>query len=242
MLSVIKKELRTYLYSPMMYVIASAFVFIFAIFMLTIVMNPYGPMKFSYGELLYSFAFWLAFLIPVLTMRIFAEERKNGTDVLLMTSPLGVGEIVIGKFLASLTVYTLMMVITFVFPLIISIKGDLNLIQTVTSYLGLFLIGAVCVAFGLLTSAFAENQIIAAILGFVGIISIWILENIKSIFMTVLYGIIYKFAMWISLFDRFNSFRMGLINLKDIVFFISIVGMFIALTMIVIEKRRWSQG
>lgn len=242
MLSIIKKELRTYLYSPLSYVIGATFVFIMAIFMLTIVMNPYGPMKFSYGELLYSFAFWLAFLIPILTMRVFAEERKNGTDVLLVTSPVGVGEIVIGKYLASLIVYTIMIVLTFIFPILISVKGELNLMQTISSYVGLYLVGAACIALGILTSAFAENQIIAAILGFVVIISIWILENIKTMFMTVLYGIIYKFSLWISLFDRFNSFRLGMVNLSDLIFFVSIAGMFLALTMLVIEKRRWSQG
>ncbi len=239
MLTVLKRELHAYFFSPLAYVVSAIFIAIFSMRFVQVIMNP---MNFFYGYFLYYFAFWLAFIIPVLTMRTFAEERKSGTEVLLMTSPLNVIDIVIGKFLAAFIVFLAMTALTLIFPIVIAVSGKLVLIQTISSYAGFILIGAAFTAFGVFASSLTENQIIAAVIGIVGIFMIWLVDNIKEGFRTLLGGIVYRFADWISLFDRFDPFRMGLIELKDIVFFFSLVGVLIALTMIIIEKRRWSQG
>lgn len=238
MLSVYKRELRTYFYSPLAYVLSGIYVFIFSLFFLQYIMSQSGPAQFLFGGLLYFLGFWLAMLLPILTMRTFAEERKTGTEVLLMTSPVSVAGIVIGKYLAALTVFLAMTALTLIYPIIISVAGDLNIITAVSSYIGYILMGAAFVAFGVFTSSITENQIIAGVLGVVGLFLIWLIDNIKGLFS----GIPLMFINWLSLFERFKQFVQGIFNLKDLVFFTSFIGVLIALTMIVIEKRRWSQG
>ncbi|HHV30253.1 ABC transporter permease subunit [Acetivibrio mesophilus] len=240
MLSVYKKELRTYFYSPLAYVLSGIFVLVFGIYFLTQTMSKAGQgiAQIVFGGQLFFASFWLVMLIPILTMRVFAEERKNGTEVLLMTSPISVPQIVIGKFLAAFTVFLTMTALTAIFPIIISISGDLVISNTLSSYLGFVLLGASFVAFGLFTSSITESQIIAAVLGTVTLFFILLIDQLK----TLVSGIFLKIINQLSLYEHYKQFVQSVISLKDIVFFVSLTGMFLVLVMIVIEKRRWSQG
>ncbi|MFZ5989383.1 MAG: ABC transporter permease subunit [Bacillota bacterium] len=242
MLSVYKRELRTYFYSPLAYVLSGIYMFVFSIFFLNDIMSPQGSTQFLFGARLYFMSFWLVMLIPILTMRIFAEERKSGTEVLLMTSPVNVGGIVIGKYLAALTVFLTMTALTVIYPIVVSFTGNINVITAVSSYIGYILIGASFVAFGLFTSSITENQIIAAVLGTVGLFFILLIDSIKFLFKEILNGLLFQFIERLSLYERFKQFVQGIFNLKDFIFFLSVTGVLIALAMIVIEKRRWSQG
>lgn len=240
MLSVYKKELRTYFYSPLAYVLSGIFVLVFGIYFLTQTMSKAGQgiAQIVFGGQLFFASFWLVMLIPILTMGVFAEERKNGTEVLLMTSPISVPQIVIGKFLAAFTVFLTMTALTAIFPIIISISGDLVISNTLSSYLGFVLLGASFVAFGLFTSSITESQIIAAVLGTVTLFFILLIDQLK----TLVSGIFLKIINQLSLYEHYKQFVQSVISLKDIVFFVSLTGMFLVLVMIVIEKRRWSQG
>ncbi|GAE87377.1 ABC transporter permease subunit [Acetivibrio straminisolvens] len=240
MLSIYKKELKTYFYSPLAYVLSGIFVLVFGIYFLSQTMPKvgHGIAQIVFGGHLFFASFWLVMLIPILTMRVFAEERKNGTEVLLMTSPVSVPQIVIGKFLAAFTVFLTMTALTAIFPIIISINGELIISNALSSYLGFILLGASFVAFGLFTSSITESQIIAAVLGTVTLFFILLIDQLKSF----VSGILLEIINQLSLYEHYKQFVQSVISLKDIVFFVSLTGMFLILVIIVIEKRRWSQG
>ena len=238
MFAILKKELHGYFYSPLAYVLFGIMMFISSLLFMSQIMSPQTPGRLVFGYLLYYIAMMLTFIVPILTMRVFAEERKNNTEVLLITSPVNVWKIVLGKYLAALTVFLVMTVLTLVYPLIISVMGKLNMLPAISSYIGFVLIGAVFMAFGIFASAITENQIVAAVIGVISLFSTLLI----NMFLDVLPGKLYEFTKWISVFDRLFELIQGVFNLSNIVFFVSLIALFIALTMIVIEKRRWSQG
>ena len=165
MFSLYKKELRSYFYSPFAYVIAALFMLVFSIDFISGLSNLQGTKyAFSFPNILYTNFFYFIFLIPALTMRTFADERKSGTEVLLITSPLNVFQIVLAKFLAIATVFLMMLLLTLFFPLLTMITGQVMWSSLVCGYLGFFLWGLVCIAIGMMMSSFTESPIIAAIL------------------------------------------------------------------------------
>ena len=135
MLSLLKKEVQSYFYSPLAYCIMGIFIFIFSL----------------------TFVNWIT--------NLQTDERRSGTEVLLMSTPLNVFTIVIGKFLALAFVYFIMMVCTFVFPLITLAYGKVMWSSLICGYIGFFMWGLVCICVGMLVSSFTESQIIAALLG-----------------------------------------------------------------------------
>ncbi|AUG58519.1 MAG TPA: ABC transporter permease [Ruminiclostridium sp.] len=235
MFAIYKKELKAYFYSPLAYVLIGIYMLIFSLFLRGVFTSG---RPFMYGAYLYQYSFLLIFILPTLTMRAFAEEKKSGTDVLLMTSPVSVPGIVLGKYLASLTVFLLMTILTLIYPALIIIYGNLNIMPAISCYIGHILLGAFFVAFGIFTSSLTKSQVIAAVTGIGGLILIWFINQISFLFK----GALLSFANWISFFFRFREFVQGLFSTRDLVFFLSLIGLFLLLTMIVIEKRRWSQG
>ncbi len=238
MWAVYKRELKSYFYSPLAYVLTGIYTLLLSLYFVSPISGAVGPINTLFGYVIYTFSILLALILPLLTMRVLADEKKNGTEVLLMTSPNSVPSIVMGKYLAALTVYMLMIAVTGMYPVIIAITGKLNVASMVTSYIGYALMGAFFVAFGVFTSSLSENSIISAVIGSLGLFLVWIIH----FFMGALTGNALSAAKWISFFERFRKFIYGVISLKDFIFFFSLIGMFLALTMIVVEKKRWSQG
>lgn len=238
MWAVFKRELKSYFYSPLAYVLTGIYTLILSLNFAMPILGASGPTQTRFGVVIYFFSILLAFILPILTMRVFADEKKNGTEVLLMTSPNGVPGIVMGKFFAALSVFMMMAVVTAIYPIVIAVSGELNVASMITSYIGYVLMGAVFVAFGVFTSSLSENSIVSAVIGTLSLFLVWIAHN----FIGNLSGGIFEFVKWISFYGRFASFVDGVIRLKDFVFFFSLVGLFLSLTMIVVEKKRWSQG
>lgn len=243
MFSIYKKELRSYFCSPFAYVIAALFMLIFSITFISGISNLSGyQFKFSFPNIFYNNFFYFIFLIPALTMRTFADERKNGTEILLMTSPVNVFQIVIAKFLAVSTVFLGMMVLTLFFPILTAIIGDVMWSSLICGYLGFFLWGLVCIAIGMLMSSFTESPIIAAILSEGAMIILIFIDNFKN---SGLFKNLPKAAQIIGAFsteERFNGFSQGIFGVADLIFFITAAALFVGLTIISIEKRRWSRG
>ncbi|NLL06510.1 MAG: ABC transporter permease subunit [Clostridiaceae bacterium] len=238
MWAIYKRELKAYFYSPLAYVLTGIYTLALSLNFLLPIYGVVGPVRTLFGVVVYSFSMLLALILPILTMKVFADEKKNGTEVLLMTSPNSVPSIVMGKYLAAFTVYMLMIAVTGMYPIIIAITGKLNVASMLTSYIGYILMGAFFVAFGVFTSSLTENSIVSAVLGSLGLFLVWIVHN----FLDVLTGRALNVAKWISFFERFRKFIYGIIGLRDFIFFFSLIGVFLALTMIVVEKKRWSQG
>lgn len=243
MFSVYKKELQSFFYTPFAYVVTALFLFMFTFIFNGALGNLDKPTHFfSFPDIFYNVIIMFIFLIPILTMRTFADERKFGTEVLLMTSPIGVPQIIVGKYLANLTVFIFMLAGSLFFPIYTAIKGEVVMSQLICAYLGFFLWGAMYIAIGQLVSSFTENSIIAAILGeIVMFVFLFIDDFCMTGFISqypALQSVLYSFAAQ----PRFAYFSQGFIRLSDIVFFVSAIIICLVWNYISIEKRRWKKG
>lgn len=228
------KEVKSYFYSPMAYILIGLFILLSSLFF-----YPYLIYQSAnFNGVLASMGFVLLFIVPVLTMRILAEDRKNGTEVLLITSPVSLTSIVLGKYFASLFVFLVMTAITFIYPIILLAFGGPFTAQLVGGYIGFILLGASFISVGVLASSLTENQVIAAVISFVSLLIMWLIDYIS----TFVGGFISKVLSWFSLLSRYEDFNNGILGLSPVVYYISFIAVFLFLTVRVIEKRRWSQG
>lgn len=223
MWAVIKKEFRGYFLSPIGYVFIGLFLLMFSIFFYTDVVAS-GITNFEY--IFYSGATVLTFIIPILTMRLFAEERKTGTEQLLLTSPLSITSAVLAKFIAA----TLVIVVTELFTLmyfgIICYFGMPDIAKSLVTLLGFLLLAMSYISFGMLASSLTENQIIAGTITIGFFILSWFLPSISEVFSTL------------SLINMFSKFVYGQIDIADTVTFISFTTVCILLTIIVLQRRK----
>ncbi|WP_054743545.1 ABC transporter permease [Cellulosilyticum ruminicola] len=156
----LNKELKSYFTSPIGYVFMCFFLLIFGLYFTAInVFHPNG----NYTYVISSLSNMLLFTVPILTMRLLSEERKNRTDQLLITAPITVTSIVLGKYLAATTLLLITLAITFIHPILLMTLGTIPLGSILCSYLGFFLLGCTLISIGLFISALTENQIVAAI-------------------------------------------------------------------------------
>jgi ABC-2 type transport system permease protein len=179
--------------------------------------------------------FVFIFIVPLFTMRLFAEERKMRTDELLMTLPLEDIHILMGKFFAGLSFLGIVLISTVIFPILLVIYGNPDVGPIFSGYLGVFLVGAAFVSVGLFASFTTENQVVAAIVSFVIFLLLYLINinvpEAESSFKSIL--------MYLSLFDQMDSFAKGLIALPNIVYLVSFCVLGLFLGKIAIEIRRW---
>ncbi|NNG67488.1 ABC transporter permease [Caldanaerobacter subterraneus] len=233
MLEILKKELKSYFFSPAAYVLMGFYLLISGYFFSTFVLSTHYA---ELGPVLGSMVTVFMFVAPILTMRLISEDMKMGTDQLLLTSPVTVFDIVVGKFLSAVFVYLATLVITFIYPLYLKMYSSPDMGPIISGYIGLFLAGIAFISIGIFASSLTENQMIAGSLGFALILVFWIISWLGDVF-TGKAKAIFKS---LSFFDRLNNFQNGIVNLNDIVFFLSVVIFFIFATIRVIDKRRWS--
>lgn len=243
MFSIYKKELQSFFFTPFAYAVSALFMFLFTFMFNNALGNlEKATFQFTFPEIFYNLIFYFIFLIPIITMRTFADERKFGTEVLLMTSPVNVFQIIIGKYLANITVFLFMIAGSLFFPIFTAMHGTVVISQLICAYVGFFFWGAMFIAIGQLVSAFTENSIIAAIIGeIIMFVFIFIDDFSQTQFIAqypTLQSVLYAFAAQ----PRFAYFSQGFMRLSDIVFFISAIIVAIAWNYIVIEKRRWNRG
>lgn len=234
MFTVAKKEISTYFKSPIAYVLIGLFMLMISILFYT----PFSVGSGDFMPVLENMGFFLIFLVPIMTMRILAEDRKNGTEVLLLTSPTSLTKIVVGKFLAMYFVFMVITILSMIYPMIILAFGGLLTVQLVGGYIGFMLLGASFVAIGVFASAVTENQIVAAIISFVALLLMWMADA----FSTEIGGIVGQIMGWLSLLSRYNVFTKGILGLPEIAYLLLFTALFIFLTIRVIERRRWIQG
>jgi ABC-2 type transport system permease protein len=185
-----------------------------------------------------TISFFLIFIVPVVTLRLLTEDRKNGAETLLLTSPTSLQSVICGKYLAAVTVFFAMIAVSWIYPVIqVSFGGRIST-QLIGGYIGFFLLGSAFIAFGLFASSLTENQIIAAIISVAGLLVIQIAESLAS----MIGGVAGKVLEWFSLLSRYRDFTTGIFGIAPIIYFLSFIGLFLFLTMRVIDKRRWSQG
>jgi len=181
--------------------------------------------------------FILSFIIPILTMRLFSEELRQKTDQLLLTSPVSIGSIVVGKYLACLAVFVIALLCTLTWPLVITMYGHPALYTIVGNYAALFFAAAAFIAIGLFISSTTESQIVAAIITFAVYLGLYLTTSLAS---SIDNNVLRYIMNWISVFSRYEHFSIGLFALDDIVYYISLTVIFLFLTDRVLEKKRWA--
>lgn len=233
MLAIFKKEFKMYFYSPIGYI------FIFVFLILASILFVFGALMNNSADLQYLFSninILCLFLVPMLTMRLWADERAKKTDQLLLTAPVKVSDIVIGKFLASFAVFFVTILTTVAFPIILRIFGSPDIGHIIGSYIGLLLIWGAFIAIGLFISSLTESQVIASVITFcamflVYIVYDWISSSIPN-------EAIKKIVEWFSITKRYGDFQVGTLNLTTIIYFLSFVAVFLFLTVQGIERKR----
>lgn len=243
MFAIYKKELQSFFFTPFAYILTALFMLLFTFILDTSIANlDSSLLAFSFTEVFYNVILFFLFLIPIMTMRTFADERKFGTEVLLLTSPVNVTKLVIAKFLANTTVFLFMLAASSLFPIVTAMNGEVVKSQLICGYIGFFCWGLMCISIGMLISSFTENSIIAAIIGEVAMLAVLFVDDFSRTGFISQYpkvqSVLYSFAAQ----PKFSYFSQGLIRMSDIVFFISAVVLFNAWTIISIEKRRWNRG
>ncbi|HKJ86775.1 MAG TPA: ABC transporter permease [Spirochaetia bacterium] len=178
MIAIMSREFRTYFQTPTGYIFMGLFLLVSGFF-------------FTLGNLISGSSYFTSFLqsvlfiyllaIPLLTMRLLSEERRQKTDQLLLTSPITVTDIVLGKFFAAFIVFLLTLLVTVLYAIVVGIFGDLAVWQTVGGYIGFSLLGASFISVGVLISAVSENQVSAAFFTFFALLLIWFLNLVKSV-------------------------------------------------------------
>ncbi len=223
MLAVMKKELKSYFYSPIGYVFIGLFLIMFSIFFYTDVFY-YQSTNFEY--IFYSGATILTFITPVLTMRTISEERKNGTEQLLLTSPLSITKMVLGKFLATVVIVIVTELCTFMYFIILSLFGAPQISTALVTMFGFLLLAMAYLSFGILASSLTENQIIAGILTIGFFILLWFLPNFNSIFTNF------------SLINMFSKYPGGQIDIADTLTYIAFTISCLLITIILLQRRK----
>lgn len=238
---VCKKELRLYFGSFLAYSLTSAFLVLAGYFFYTDLIffdlfGDFGDITSSLWQYYFLDLRFIAMLIlPLLTMRLFAEEKKLGTIELLWTYPLKDSHIVLGKLLACVVIFALMVAGTFLYPLLLAGVYPFAWGPPVAGYLGVILLGAVFIACGTFMSSLTENQVVSAMSTYGLLVFFWFLTWNEEAVGAELIGVVSR----LSFFDRFEDFAKGVINTEDIVFFGLVILFFFYLTLQSLESRKW---
>ena len=223
MFSIIKKELKSYLLSPVGYVFIGLFLLIFSLFFYTTIFE-YRSINFE--NLFFNGATILTFVTPVLTMRMFAEERKNGTEQLILTSPRSITSIVLGKFIAAAIIMFVTELATLMYFAILSFFGTPSILTAISTLFGFFLLSLAYISFGMFASSITENQVIAGIITIAFMLMSLFLPNLGEEFPDI------------SIMNFYQKFPYGLVSLAEVVGAVAFAAMFIAFTIIVMQRRK----
>jgi ABC-2 type transport system permease protein len=248
MLPILKKELRTYFSSLLAYVVIAVFLvltgFVFAASVINFsnVSMQYMQMgqKLNFNEIimrgiLKNIAFILLITIPVLTMRVFAEEKKMGTIELLFTYPLKEAQLVFGKWLGGAAVIVVMIALTLTYPLLVMKQVPMEWGMILLGYLGVLLTALAFLSLGLWASSLTDNQVIAFITAFGALLFFWILSWTSQLGG----GPVNEFLSQLSLMTHLDNFTKGVLDTFDCFYYLAFIGFFLTATYFSLESRKW---
>lgn len=232
--AIFKKEFRSYFNSPIAYIFITFFLGLSSwLFFRGFFLQNQAEMRGFFGLMPWIFLFF----IPAVTMKLWAEEKKIGTIEILMTLPIRDYEVVLGKFFASFALLVVTVLLSFVIPFSVMYVGDPDGGIIITGYIGLLLMGAAYLAIGLCASTLTENQIIAFILGiFTCFVLLIIGEDI------VLFNApdwLFPIFSYLGLGSHYSSILRGVLDSRDIIYYLSVIGFFLYLSTLAIESRKW---
>ncbi len=234
MSAIYKREFQSYFTSPIGYAVLAAFMFFSGIFFYIQCLYP-GSVNMS--PVFQSMFFIVLFVIPLITMRTFADDRKNKTDQALLTSPVSIPSVVISKFLSSLSVFALCLCSFIIEGIALSFMAKPDWSVIIGNVFGMIIMGSSFVAMGLFISSLTESSVVAAIVSFVINVLISLLDSIGY---TINWEWLSNIINTLSFQGKYNDFALGMISLSNVVFFLSVTCIFLFLTDRVIEKRRWA--
>lgn len=259
-IAIAKKELRIYFTTATSYAVMTAFAVITAFFFLELVsiyqLQSTQFMQYQAPQMLERMNFndqvitplfanvqvFFLFLIPMVTMRLIAEEQKTKTMQLLMTTPVRPIEIVLGKYLAAATLVMAMLAITIAFPFFLHLYGQgdgtnssLDWASVWTGYLGMFLLGASFVSIGLFASSVTDSQIVAVVISFAALLMFWVIgwAGIGK------EGFWHDFTNYLSILNHMEGFARGVVKTQDLVYYVSLIVVGLFLTHRMVEAQRW---
>ncbi len=235
--TITKRELGAYFVSPVAYAIIAAFL-IFSNLLFMLYLNQREATLRGWAG---TMIFLAIFIAPMITMRVLSEEKQTGTIELLLTSPIRDWELVIGKFLAALGVWIVILALTLAYVIILRIFGNPDMVPIATSYLALVLFGAASLSIGVLTSAFSPNQIIAVFTAFFIMLVLWIASFLGQLPLTGgSNNALANILSYMSIYDHTNDMVKGVLDSKDILYYLSVTIGCLFLSTRAIEARRWS--
>jgi len=227
-----KKELHSYFSTPIAYLMLIAMLSLFNIFFYMIISQN---REVSLRDIFQVMEFMLVFLVPLLTMKLFSEEKSIGTMEFLLTAPLTPNMLVLGKYLGIMIFYSLLIAMTVVYYLIVEYFGSPDPISILSGYIGIWLEGAFFIAIGLLTSAWTRNQIIAAMMSYLILFLLYFASSFTQYFT----GTIEAFLLQLSTRSHLENFAIGIITPSDIVYYLAGIVLCLVLTRISIDNRLW---
>ena len=248
--AILKRELYVYFLSSIAYVVVTIFLLLsgyffysaFAYFSMISVqaMQMPGAGGINVTEMVLYPTFGnmsviMLLMMPLLTMRLFAEEKKAGTLELMLSYPVRETELLFGKFIACMLIFLIMLALTWLYPFLMWLYAEPDIGPIVTGYLGLFLMGTAFIALGLMVSSITENQIVAAAISFGAILMFWLIGWAEA-FAGPSLG---KVLSHISLLEHFENFSKGVIDTRDIIYYINFNILFLFMTMRSLESKRW---
>ena len=229
--AVAEREVRSYFTSPVAWVVTAMFIAMWGYLFAAIVAGREANLR----PLLSNVSVTFLFAAPLLTMRLLAEEARTGTLELLLTQPLRDAELVLGKYFGSIVFLLFMLAMTLYFPILLEKFGNPDEGPMVGGYIGVLLQGMAFLAIGLMASAMSANQIIAAAVTFVSLLMLWLADALSR----VLSGPASQVAQYISITKRFEDMPRGVIDTKDVIFFLSVIVACLFITTQIIGARRW---
>lgn len=241
---IFKREIRQYFTSPIAYLVAFAMLFLTGLFFVADMQRRSAANLPADGTAGLSFlAFTMIFFGPLLTMRLLAEENRDGTMELMLTLPIQDSAIVLGKFLGAWVFYSAVMSVTISYQLILFEVGFPDVGTIMAGYIGIWLYGGAVLAVGLLFSAMTENQIVAGFLGMVALFVLWLADSVGALFSSVNMDVgieTARFVRTLSLRSHHaNSFMVGVIRLEDIVFYVGMTAVMLLIAIQIVASRRW---
>lgn len=234
MKAIFKREMRAYFSDPLGYVYLAIFLFISN---LDFYLTNLASYKSDISPIFLDMIMFGVILIPLMTMRLWSEERKQKTEQLLLTAPVSTTGIVLGKFFAAWTLFLIGLSVTLIYPILVGFNGTLALSSVIGNYIGVMLVAASYIAISFFVSSLTKSQIISVICSILILVAFLGMDLLIGFSSSELVNSVLAF---LSMVTRYRTLYVGIFSLSDIFYFISITTIFLFITSRVIEKQRWS--
>jgi ABC-2 type transport system permease protein len=249
-IAIAQKELKSYFSSPIAYIVIGLWALLYGYFFVAILgffvrqsmqmMQMQGPQAMNVNQqlirpLLQNVTILILFLMPMVTMRTYAEEKRSGTIELLLTSPVTDFQIIMGKFLGAVALYVIMLAVTLLHLGLLFIYGNPEWKPILTAYIGLLLLGSCFISLGLLISSLTKNQIVAGMVTFAVFLMLWVITWIGSFSGPT----VDKLTQYLSIIDHYDDFGKGVLDTTHVIYYLSFITFGLFLTAKSVDTERW---